>query len=92
MILHCHARAVSAWQGIGFGYATSEVHIHTGYYGAHTCRLFWTSRYKEIKHLNPRFPFMIRPNGGGEPYILFEFGALGSPIAWRRQAWLLRLL
>jgi hypothetical protein len=38
------------------------------------CRAFWSNSYAEIKHLNPRFPFMIRPLGRGDPYILFEYG------------------
>ena len=30
--------------------------------------------YKEIKHLNPRFPFMIRERPEADPYVIVEYG------------------
>ena len=48
------------------------------------CREWWWTSYSEIKHLNPRFPFMIRPNPEGEPYLLVEYGESllndGAPV------------
>lgn len=38
-------------------------------------RDFWINNYAEIKHLNPRFPFMIRGVGEIDPYVLVEYGA-----------------
>ena len=39
-------------------------------------RAWYIESYAEIKHLNPRFPFMIRHNPDGEPYVFIEYGAL----------------
>jgi len=29
--------------------------------------------YAEVKHLNPRFPFQIRPNPDAEPFLIVEY-------------------
>jgi len=39
------------------------------------CREWYAASYAEVKHLNPRFPFMIRPNPEGEPFMFVEYGA-----------------
>jgi len=49
---------------------------------------FWSTHYAEVKALNPRFPFMLRTNGGVEPYMLVEYGAWRGRRAqhWGRRA------
>lgn len=44
-------------------------------------RSFWINNYNEIKHLNPRFPFMLRANPDADPYVLIEYGA-SDAAAW----------
>lgn len=38
-------------------------------------RTYWAANYAEVKHLNPRFPFMIRSNPDADPYMLVEYGS-----------------
>ena len=34
---------------------------------------WYTSSYADVKLLNPRFPFMLRANPEGEPYMFIEY-------------------
>lgn len=37
-------------------------------------RSWYSANYAEIKHLNPRFPFLLRPNPEEKPYMFVEYG------------------